>query len=56
MRNIALGSDPNNPGSFSPRAPAAVASNRVMGIDGYIFVFIFGPTLTTHFFRHAALM
>ena len=46
MRNIALGSDPNNPGSFSPRAPAAVASNCAVVVDSFVFVFIFGPTHT----------
>ena len=38
-----LGSDPNNPGSFSPYAPSAVASNCVVLIDRNVFVFILAP-------------
>src|ERR1035437_5241003 len=45
--------DPNNPGSFNPFMPSSVASNYVVGFDGDVFVFIFGPTLSPTLSRAA---
>src|SRR5665647_3964463 len=33
-------------GAFNPCAPAVAASNCVVVVDGFLFVFIFGPTHT----------
>ena len=48
-----FGSDPNNPGSFSPCAPAVVVSNCVVQIDRDSYVFYFGPSLTPALSRPA---